>query len=330
LIRKGQWIPGVSVEDESDLARTAQISASSTLRLSELAPSGEFLALTVSRALLLPLVAGAVPTFTFLLQCAAPSQIVAELWSSKKRGNYVPEVFHERCTAMLDEARTQEVEFHFDAIWPEAEYAFVVLRENPQVQVARTTQRITGILSVSRGMNRAVAKSSVQIPPPDKGLEKMEFWLPSRRPDDQLIAVKIAPPLEAFASSNAVNQYARPYLGSNAWVAMAEDRNPRLKLEWAGTQQIARVVLNFDTDFDHPMESVSMMHPEHTVPFCIRRYRLIDDHGRCIYEIAENHQSRNEIVLGETVVTRSLELEVLETFESPAAVFKVSCFGPND
>jgi len=33
---------------------------------------------------------------------------------------------------------------------------------------------------------------------------------------------------------------------------------------------INRIILNFDTDFDHPMESVQMGHPENRVPFCVK------------------------------------------------------------
>ena len=40
----------------------------------------------------------------------------------------------------------------------------------------------------------------------------------------------------------------------------------------------------FDTDFDHPMESVLMGHPERDMPFCIKRYRITAD-GRALYSM---------------------------------------------
>lgn len=328
LVRRGQWIPGVSVDDEDDLALRAQITASSQLLLTELDLSGEFLPLDVSRALLVPLSVGSVPTFCFCFEAHTPTEVVAELWSSEKPGNYIPEVFHSRCVAAITGSGRQEISFEFGTEWFELDYAFVILRENSRIKVARTRRRVTGVLSVSRGVNRAVAKSSVQTPPTGKGIDSMEFWLPSRRPNDELLSVRIFPPLKIFEPENITNLYTRPYRGTNAWVAAYNDSTPCLKLEWDQKQSIAWIILFFDTDFDHPMESVLMSHPERATPFCVRQYRLVDQTGCCVHEAIDNHQSRNEIVFDVPLETQSLELQILETFGAPAAVFKISCFGP--
>jgi hypothetical protein len=46
-----------------------------------------------------------------------------------------------------------------------------------------------------------------------------------------------------------------------------KDASPQLVLKWNKAVTIQTIQLTFDTDFDHPMESVLMQHPEHAMPF---------------------------------------------------------------
>jgi hypothetical protein len=123
-----------------------------------------------------------------------------------------------------------------------------------------------------------------------------------------------------------INGVARPTTQPNAWVADIGDARPRLTLEWDRPQQIREIVLGFDTDFDHPLESVLLGHPEADMPFCVKRYRVLDEAGKVVYQSAENHQTSNRIRLEKAVVTRSLHVEIQETHGSPAAVFEVRCY----
>jgi hypothetical protein len=113
----------------------------------------------------------------------------------------------------------------------------------------------------------------------------------------------------------------------NAWVASPADPKPALHLLWPKPQSIRTVVLKFDTDFDHPMESVLMGHPERTMPFCVRDYILRDDQGRVLREVTGNYQSINTITFDTAIQTRSLTLEVKHPSpEVPAAVFEILCY----
>ncbi len=134
------------------------------------------------------------------------------------------------------------------------------------------------------------------------------------------------PPLAGFAAVNVANGVARPTSGPNAWVAAFDDAHPAITLSWVEPQVIRTIELSFDTDFDHPMESVLMTHPERAMPFCVKALRVcIDGHAAVI--IDDNHQSRRQIVLDEPTPARSITLEVLETWSNaPAAVFEVRCY----
>jgi hypothetical protein len=86
-------------------------------------------------------------------------------------------------------------------------------------------------------------------------------------------------------------------------------------------------VIAFDTDYDHPMESTLLGHPEHVMPFCVRNYRLTDGDGRLLYEKTGNYQSINAVRFAEPVVVKELVLWVEHPAECvPAAVLSVQCF----
>ncbi len=99
-----------------------------------------------------------------------------------------------------------------------------------------------------------------------------------------------------------------------------------LSLSWPEPQTIGRIELAFDTDFDHPMESVLMGHPERDMPFCVREYRILDSNGSVLHHCPANHQTRNRVLLPAPVRTAAIHIEVLATRGAPAALFEVRCY----
>ena len=346
LIGIGQYIPGVALEDENDLARTAEISATSELKLSSFTPSGETMPLDASWAMMLPVQPGAMPAVEFLLDVAAPTTLRAELRVSSQADNHSPDVTLATQEIKLKTGARIKLPVKFDAKIDAPRYAFVCLMANPDVAVHLSDQRVTGVLAVTQKFNRAVAKSPRQEPPPGSGIDSFEFWIPQRRPAGKNLAVKIEPPLEVFGAQNLVNGFARPTNQPNAWVADFSHEQPVILLAWNQPQTIARIELSFDCDFDHPMESVLMGHPERVMPFCVREVTAAvpakvpvlagrqDDHAangsdteRLVFQISENHQSRQVIRLQTPVITAALELRLVAPASNvPAALFAVRCF----
>jgi hypothetical protein len=140
--------------------------------------------------------------------------------------------------------------------------------------------------------------------------------------------MSLNPPIDLFAPSNVVNGSARPATAPNAWVADWADRTPTLTLSWDEAQTIASIVLGFDTDFDHPMESVLMGHPEREMPFCVKRYRILNANGAVIHECTDNHQFRNTVRLPQPVASKSVHVEIIETHGWVPSVFEIRCYGP--
>ena len=346
LLRIGQYIPGAALQDENDLARTAEISATSELKLSSFTPSGETMPLDASWAMMLPVQPGAMPAVEFLLDVAAPTTLRAELRVSSQPDNHTPDVTLATQEIKLKAGTSIKLPLKFDAAIDAPRYAFVCLMANPDVSVHLSDQRVTGVLAVTQKFNRAVAKSPRQEPPPGSGIDSFEFWIPLRRPAGKNLALKIDPPLEVFSVQNLTNGFARPTNQPNAWVADFSHEQPVLHLAWDKPQTIRRIELSFDSDFDHPMESVLMGHPERVMPFCVREVTVAipakvlvlaghtngngsnsSDTERLIFQITENHQSRQVIQLQTPVTTEALELRLVAPGTNvPAALFEVRCF----
>jgi hypothetical protein len=326
LLKRGQYIPGAALCDPDDLARRAEICASSQHILSHLAPGGDTQTLDTSRAMLLPFPAGPVAAITVTVDASAATVLEAELRVSSRLGNYTPDKTLASRSVPLAAGHGQAVRLEFDVTLDAPQYAAVCLLRNPGLAVQLSDARVTGVLSLSQSMNAAVAKGAKQEPPPDSGIDSFEFWLPTRRPGGKNFAFAADPPLDGFDPANVTNGVARPTTRPNAWVAAADDPAPRLAIMWERPQTVARMELVFDTDFDHPMESVMWGHPERDIPFCVKRYRIVDDAGQVVYECAENHQTRNTVIFAQPVRTAALHVEVLETHGAPAAVFEVRCY----
>ena len=346
LLRIGQYIPGVALEVENDLARTAEIFATSELKLSELAPSGETMPLDASWAMMLPVKPGVMPSVEFLLDVSAPTTLRAELRVSNQPDNHTPDVTLATQEIELETGTRIKLPLKFDAKIHAPRFAFVCLMANPDVTVHLSDQRVTGVLAVTQKFNRAVAKSPRQEPPPGSGIDSFEFWIPQRRPAGKNLALKISPPLEVFGAQNLTNGFARPTNQPNAWVADFAHEQPVLRLAWDKPQTIRRIELSFDSDFDHPMESVLMGHPERVMPFCVREVTVAvpakvpvlagrhngngsssSDTERLIFQITENHQSRQVISLKTPFTADALELRfVAPGANVPAALFEVRCF----
>jgi hypothetical protein len=346
LLRLGQYIPGVALVDENDLAGTAEISATSELKLAQMSPSGETLPLDAAWATMLPVSPGAMPQVEFFVDVTAPTTLRAELRISSKAENHTPDVTLATQEIKLKPGLRTRLPLQFNQQIDLPRYAFVCLMANPDVNVRLSDQRVTGVLSVTQKFNRAVAKSPRQEPPPDCGIDSFEFWIPQRRPAGKNLAVNIEPPLDVFGAANLVNGFARPTNQPNAWVADFAHEQPTLRLTWDKPQTIARIELSFDTDFDHPMESVLMGHPERVMPFCVREVVVAQavrvpvlaggsgangtnarDTERLLAEIAQNHQSRQVIRLSQPVTTDCIEIRLVAPgCNVPASLFEVRCF----
>jgi hypothetical protein len=326
LLRAGQHIPGVSYVGENDLARVATVSASSSLKLGELPSSNEFTSQDRPYALLLPLPPGPVPKLSLYARTDNSTTLGAELWTSSRPGNTTPDVLLAKLDVPLRAGEKVPVPLEFDMTLAEPAHVFIVVNPQPGVVLHLSPAQLPGVLTLSQKMNAAVAKSLVQSPPEDSGIDSFAFWLPERRPQARILAATFDPPLCLFCPANAVNEYSRPWRGTNAWAPDADDAAPILRLDWTSVQTLHEISITFDTDFDHPMESVLLSHPERVMPGCITAFRVTTAEGKLLAEVQENHQTHWKLGLLQPIETKGIRIEILAHGEAPPAIFNVSCW----
>jgi len=323
---RGQSIPGIPFQrEEGDLMNSAQLSASSTSALSEIPFNGSWVRLDIGTGQLLPLKKNICYGFKIQANAIKDTILNVELRVSSRPSNYTPDQLVEEQRIPLKQGK-QVIEIAFKEPVSEDQYGFLLFLPNAEVEIQCSRQRYTGILSVFNGKNKAVSNNGYQEAPENSGIDAFEFWCPRRRPEGQNIAMAIAPALEPYEVSNLKNGYTRPYLQTNAWAADLRDKQPTLVLRWPQKQTISALVLHFDTDFDHPLESSLMGHPEDVIPFCVRKYKIFDDAGKFLAGKDENYQAINRIVFDEPIKTSSLKIKLEHPSEEvPAALFEIQC-----
>jgi len=249
----------------------------------------------------------------------------AALKTGEKTSNYTPEITLQTLEIPL-QAGEQWVTLAFTVSVPETQYGFLIFDANPALALQGSQWRYSGIVSVFNGKNKAVSNDGKQLAPENSGVDSFEFWCPRRRPEGHNIAMSITPALAPYDATHLTNGFTRPYLGANAWVADPADAQPSLQLQWDAPKDLHTLTLHFDTDFDHPLESSLMGHPEDVIPFCVRHYRIYDERGTLIHEQRDNYQTINHIVWDKPVSTSALRIELAHpAAHVPAGLFEIQC-----
>ena len=326
LLKSGQHVPNLHLQDEQDLAPKASLASSGEFVLTQLPPDGPLQPLADSAAQMLPLPAGPVPQMTAFVTSDSDTSLTVELRRSSKSFNHTPDVMMQTLTLPVHKGK-QELTLPFEVMLDEPQYVFVCFLKNKHIQLQYSQLRVTGVLSVFNKTNPAVSNYGKQEPTGDIGVDAFEFWCPARRPNGHNIALKIDGGISLFGASNVTNGLQRPTNQPNAWIANPSDTNPTLTLRWPTTQRISRVELFFDADFDHPLETVIMLNPETVSPFCVQHYILCNDRQERIHETTDNHQARNTIRFSEPFETSQLTIHLKpQPGQAPAALLEVRCY----
>lgn len=315
---EGQSIIDRPINHKSNLLSQAQISASGKFKLSLLPFDGEWYKLDFSAAQMLPLKPGEKYKIELLVNATKPTVLNTEIRHSSKARNYTPDIISSSQVFNLIEGE-QKIVLEFINTAEIEQYTFVTFLKNEHVSIRMSEMRCTGILSVFNAFNYSVNNHGKQTPPEDSGIEAFEFWCPQRRPLGHNLGMKIDPVIDVFGIENILEGNTRPTVSPKAWVASPDDDNPTITIGWKDKYNISKISLYFDTDFDHPMESVQMGHPENIVPFCVRSYQIYDDSEQLIYECTDNYETINHITLLQPVSTSKLTVRMKHPSVSIAA-----------
>jgi hypothetical protein len=320
LQRGGQHIWSMSLTDPHDLAQQATLTASSSMQLQSLPADGPVLTLANhSVAQLIPFDAGKVPEVTLMLDVGAPTTLAAELRVSSRLDHHTPDTTLATLNIPLQAGKNQAVKLAFNAALEQARYVFVMLLKNENICVHATSFRATGLLTLRHRRNETTS---------NVGGEDYEVWVPTRRPEGHNFALQLSSPIALYMPQNLTNGIDRPTHLPNAWIASPSDKTPAVTVTWPTTQTIARLDLALDVDYDHAMESALMGHPERTLPFCLKRYKVTDASGATVHTCEENHHGLNTIVFDPPLKTSALTIHPLESNGEniPASIFSVRAY----
>ena len=321
----GQSIPGKAINYNQLSVDKPLIKVSSTYELSEMSFDGEWAGLKKGFAQLLPFKANQKYSFKILVEAEKESVLTLQLRKSSKLGNYTPDVEleSEEIPVSIGE---QFLNFSFESTFETEQYAFLTILTNDDVKIMTSEQRLTGTMSLFQKKNIAVSNYGAQLPPEGIGVDSFEFWTPKRRPDGKNLAFHVKPAIELFEKDNICNGYVRPYLKSNAWAASLKDNSPEIILSWNSPQKIKKIRLFFDTDYDHPMESVQMGHPEDIIPFCVQNYSIYDMDDNLLFEKTGNYQTINNVEFQSEIECTQLKIKLEHPLKNvPAALFEIIC-----
>lgn len=329
LNRDGQSIPRLNLHDSEDLAVGAAVEASSTLQFKGFGPSDDWKSLEFGLAQMLPLEAGKNYSFEVEVEADEATDLKIEVRSSSACTHFTPDMTVDSTRVKLHKGK-QNVKFHTKRTLLQDHYSYFCLLKNDKVKVRLSNERITGLLTVSNKINKAVSNFGSQNPPEGIGIDGFEFWTPNRRPKGKNMALALETPLAIFEAENIRGNGVRPYSNgqTNAWVAALGDERPKLTLSWDAQQQIKTIKLFFDCDYDHPLESTLMGHPEKTIPFTVADYSIYESSGKLVQEVEGNYQAINTITLKDPIVTDRLTFQFSRKLENiPVSVFKISIYG---
>ncbi len=317
LLRTGQHIPGVALDDPDDLARRATVSATSELDLADLPADGPWQRLDRSTGLWVPAEPGPVPPIGLTVRAEADTTVRVELRTAELPDETTPCVTLASAEIDVPAGADHEMTVDLGAQIDTDRYVMLAVMANEHVSVKTTSWRVSGVSAVRYGGSQRGLE--------DRGGQSFEFWMPTRRPGGHAMAARW-PGVGRFAPANVTNGLQRPTAGANAWVASLDDPTPALTLTWPEPVTVGRVELAFDVDYDHAMETVHYGHPEWAVPMCVRSYVLRDAAGNVLAESDANHQAR-AVHRFDAVTTDRLTLEVRQmNGQAPAAVFEVRAY----
>ncbi len=326
LNRVGQRIPQVVYNSSENLVSRARITSDDGLVLTEIPFDGPWITLDCAAGQWLPLHAGKNYAFTFEAKVKENTSLNIELRISSKVFNYTPDILLDQKEINLSPG-LQHVEVSFEATLKTNQYGLICFRANEEVSIRTSKSLITGIVSVFNKYSKAVSNYGRQDPPEDIGIESFEFWTPRRRPEGRNIAMKIQPPLDCFGIENIANGLMRPSHEPNAFVASPARKECTIDLYWKEIERVDEIVLFFDTDYDHPMESTLLGHHENEMPFCVAEYTVKNCGTTLLFERTDNHQTINRIKLKDPIETQHLQIVLKRKMPNvPVSLFEVLCF----
>ncbi|TFV99930.1 FAD-dependent oxidoreductase [Leifsonia flava] len=275
LLRQDASVFGVRNEDPLDIARTARVSASSTLTTLDSQPDDgstvRLHRLDHDLGVLLP-VDPQLDSVTVLLSTAVDTSLEVSLWTTGKRQNAVP--VHQELRSVIAVPGSEGAQWvTIPLSWTpsEPENVVVVFEANPHVSIELTDAPAPGVLALAHqpeddgDANVAVSHD-----------EPIVQW-PAHILRGWGARLRVHPPTAAYDVAKVAGGYQRPYGGPQMWVSAAgpATRDEWVLLDWDEPKTVTEIRLVFDDDVDVELNTLHHHRSPHVVfPQLVRDYAV--------------------------------------------------------
>jgi len=345
LLREDAPVFDVFVTDPDDLALSATVSASSTLRKLTTAPhvcASRAFPLVRDVALIVP-VDPTIDQVEFIADAARDSSVTIELWDTGKPQNYVPVNFLMRQEIPVSAGKGVSIAADFS--WrPESPCnAVIVVRSNPEVSLLLTEGHPYGVMALTaKHAYDEVFDSQI----PDEAGQLIIEWGAKDLRRRSFVAT-VEPETNAYVPARLTDGIQRPYGGPQLWSSeyLEEDRDlskePEfIELAWDSRQDISSIRVVFNDDVDEDL--INLHHhrtPFPVIPELVADYKIevLTDlrseserwleivsvarnrHRHRIHDVPRVQATRLRLVVTATNGSRYVSISALKVYSEPSA-----------
>lgn len=333
LLRNGGFIPGVRNQDPEDLARMAEVRATSEAVLCT-GEHSEWSPIRDGMGIAFPVTAGKLETLTIWVknESGSPGVLTARLQPLRTIRDFHP-------TEVLAEAReavgpgVSAVEFTLLATdLAEDIYMVHVFSERPDIFVSQTRSRVTGVHAADHFPHGPTDDphgwgQEIGMPNPPRWVRRfnprrvanpLEFHLTPR--------FAVHPAAHCYRACNVTNGVNRPTRLPNLWASNPDDGLPQeVSLHWPEPVLMEEVRLIFDADMDLAMparEALDVMVSDYVID------AEMEDGPRRLASVLSN-EKRMAVHSFAPVMTKTLRISItrMNAGGNHARLCEIRCYG---
>lgn len=312
LLREDASVLGVKNEDQADLARSAAITASHTLKkINTFVPGAKLYQLEKAVAFSLP-VDPEIKRVDLMVTTTRKTKLTIKWYATGKPQNYIPAELIGEQTVSLAEHFTGWQPFEINWQPEHAQNLFVIVNPNADCSVYLGDSAFAGVLSY---LDNPIGELSQPELHDYTRKSPLLYW--TNQKINRKNFVFRTQTTNAYDDNKVLNGLVRPYGGPNMWVAPVNGAPEYLDLSWDGPITIKQINLTFNDDVN---EDIINLHHHRTafevVPELIKDYQIqYEKDGQWIELLRASDNRVRHVVhqLKMPIKTSRLRLNLLQT-----------------